>query len=92
MKFLLAVMVALVAVVPAFAQTEEAPQTPAEEAEEARVNDALNAQLAKLEDSAGLGGEDYNAVLSGNRMFCDFFAQVQQAYPLYKGMSCQARN
>ncbi len=88
MKVLLAVMMALVAVVPVLAQM---PQTK-EKTEEERVVEALNAQLAKMEDSAGLGGEGYKAQLSGNAMFCEFFAEIQKAYPLYKGVSCQARN
>lgn len=94
MKVLLVVMMALVAVAPVWAQTpaKTAAETAAEEAEEERVTEALNTQLAKLEDSAGLGGESYTAVLSGNRMFCDFFEQIQQMYPLYKDMSCKARN
>jgi hypothetical protein len=88
MKVLLAVIVALVAVVPVGAQVSQTK----EKTEEERVVESLNAQFAKMEDSAGLGGEGYRAKLSGNAMFCEFFAQIQQMYPVYKGATCQVRN
>lgn len=90
MKYLLAVAMVLVAVTPVGAQTVDE-----DTAEDERTLDALNSQLAKLEDTAGLGGEgvstEYRQRLSGNSRFCEFFGEIQQAYPLYQNVSCQAR-
>lgn len=88
MNVVLGVVVALVAVASAFAQTQPTP----EETEADKAVETLNDQMAKLEDTAGLGGEGYTGRLSGSQMYCEFFAQMQQMYPLYKDMSCLARN